>query len=257
MFELLQNLLKDHEKGVFTFDAFSLCHILYMLLIIGGIVGVFFLFRKKDQETKSKVVDRVVSIALGLYIADFFLMPFSEGAIDIGKLPFHICTLMSIMVFISRRCKKLEKFRASFTMMGLIGALMYLTYPSGVSSADGYSYRIVQTVLYHGLMIAQGVLALAFGDVKLSWKNIVYDVIAIACMSLWAVIGNVAYGTYTPEGLDSYNWFFVISDPFGVFSDKVGQFVLPFAMIVVISIMDVLIYAINFGVRKLTCKENA
>ena len=41
---------------------------------------------------------------------------------------------------------------------------MYIVYPAGVPEADGYSYRIVQTVIYHGLMIAQGVFSIAFKE---------------------------------------------------------------------------------------------
>ena len=257
MFNKISELLQDQEKGIFVFEAFSLCHIVYMLAIIGFIVVAYLLLKNKSQEQKSKAVSTIVSIALGLYSLDFFLMPFSEGEISIVKLPFHICTLMSIMCFLARHTKFFAKFKTSFTMMGLIGALMYLTYPSGVASADGYSYRIAQTVLYHGLMIAQGVLALALGDVKLSWKGSLTDLFCIICMSIWAVMGNVLYGVNTPEGLDSYNWFFVVEDPFGLFDAKLGQFIMPFGMVAAIFGVNALIYAIYFGVKKLNNKGQA
>lgn len=254
MFETISEILRDQEKGVFVFDAFSLCHIIYMLAIFGLIALTIVLFKNKSQNTKTKIVNFTVSLALGLYVLDFFLMPFSEGEIDVVKLPFHVCTLMSVMCFLARHTKFFARFKTSFTMMGLIGALMYLTYPSGVSSADGYSYRIVQTVLYHGLMIAQGILALAFGDVKLEWKTITKDLFCIACMAAWAVLGNVMYGVKTPDGLDSYNWFFVVEDPFGLFDAKLGQYVMPFGMIAAIFGMNALIYAIYFGIKKLGSK---
>ena len=80
-------------------------------------------------------------------------MPFSEGKISLDKLPFHICTLMSVMSLLSRKTKIFARFKTSFTLMGMIGATLYLVYPAGVNEADGDSYRIIQTVLYHWLII--------------------------------------------------------------------------------------------------------
>ena len=164
MYEFMNKLLSDKDNGVFVFKAFSLCHLLYLAIIIAGIALTIYLYKNKSQEQKNKLVDFTVILALCLYIADFFLMPFSERAIDIDKLPFHLCTSMSIMCVLSRHTKVFAKYKTSFSIMGLIGAVMYLSYPAGVAEADGYSYRIVQTVIYHGLMLAQGVFAIAFKD---------------------------------------------------------------------------------------------
>lgn len=255
MYEFMNDLFKDKDTGTFTFSAFSLCHILYLLLIIGGIILVIYLYRNKSQEAKNKLINITVVSALCLYIADFFLMPFSQGKIDIDKLPFHICTLMSIMCVLSRNIKALSKFKTSFTLMGLVGALMYLTYPAGVSEADGYSYRIVQTVLYHGLMIAQGVFAIAFGDINLSWKTFKYDVIAVLALTVWAMIGNELYSGTLTEACNcvdgctqtvtvydhSFNWFFVKHDALYIIPDDIDIYFAPFIMIVAITGMCALI----------------
>lgn len=264
MYNFMRNLLKDHENGVFVFKAFSIAHIVYLVLIIGAIVGTIFYLRNKSDDKKKKVINLCVNIALGLYIADFFLMPFSEAGIDIDKLPFHICTLMSIMCFLARHTKFFSKYKTTFTLMGLIGALMYLTYPSGVPSADGYSYRIVQTVLYHGLMIAQGVFAIAFGDLDLRWKSIKYDLVAIVAMALWAFIGNTLYSgvveevceiggglTHTIKVYDhDFNWFFVKHDALYIFDDNIDVYFAPFAMIAVIFGMSALIRLISIKLFK-------
>lgn len=242
MYEILRDFLSDKDTGDFTFEALSFCHILYLLIIVSSIVLVLFLFRNKSSESKKKLVDITVTIALCVYIADIFLMPFSEGEIDIDKLPFHICTLMSVMCYLSRHTKFWSKFKTSFTYMGLIGALLYIAYPSGVSTADGYSYRIVQTVLYHGLMVAQGVFAIAYDDLDTSWKNLKYDAIAIVGLAIWAILGNALYsGTITElctckEGCTEvitlydrdFNWFFVKHDALGIVSDEIDMYIAPF-----------------------------
>ena len=269
MYELLRNLLSDKNTGAFTFSAFSLCHILYLLLIIGGIVLVMYLFKNKSQEAKNKLINFTAILALCIYIADFFLMPFSYGYIDIDKLPFHICTSMSIMCVLSRRTKFLEKFKTAFTIMGLVGAMMYLVYPAGVAEADGYSYRIVQTVLYHGLMVAQGVFAIAYKDLDLSWKSAKYDLFAILGLTIWAMIGNTLYsGVVTEtcgcvEGCTNmitvydhdFNWFFVKHDALYILPDDTDIYFAPFIMIFAIFGMCALIRFISIKLLAIFDKE--
>ena len=259
MYEFISNLLSDKETGVFTFAPFNLCHILYLLLIAIGIILVIYFFKNKSQDAKNKLIKYTVTTALCLYIADFFLMPFSEGEIDIDKLPFHICTLMSIMCVLARNTKLFSKFKTSFTIMGLVGAMMYLVYPAGVNEADGYSYRIIQTVLYHGLMVAQGVFAIAFNDLDLRWKTLKYDLIAILGMTLWAMLGNTLYSGTVQEACNcvegcpnmltvydhDFNWFFVKHDALYVFDDEIDIYFAPFMMIAAIFGMCSLIRLIS------------
>lgn len=257
MYNQIHDILKDHHTGTFTFKAFSLCHIIYLLLIIAAIVLVIYLFKDKSQATKTKVINLTVTIALCLYIADFFLMPFSEGKINIDKLPFHLCTSMSVMCFLARHNKKVAPFKTAFTILGLIGGLMYLTYPSGVAEADGYSYRIIQTVLYHGLMIAQGVFAFAFDDLDLDWKKIYYDAIAIAGLAVWAFIGNTLYSG-TNEALSyahDFNWFFVKHDALYLIDDNHDGLIAPIMSIVSVFGFDALIRLIVISLQRLFKKE--
>jgi uncharacterized membrane protein YwaF len=252
MFELMRFIFKDRTTDTFSFKPFSICHILYLLIIIFAIVSVLVYFKNKDKEFKVKVVNYTLNTAFILYIADFFIMPLSQGEIAINKLPFHLCTLMSILCFISRhtKSKMFATYKNSFTLLGMIGALMYLVYPAGVRTGageyfDGYTYRIIQTVLYHGLMLAQGVFAIAYGDIELKWSNFKYDIIAILCIIIWAMFGNAAFtGTvYGPcdcvEGClemviiydEEPNWFFVQHDPLYIFPNDTDSYYSPFIMI--------------------------
>lgn len=257
MFNLMHELFKDKDTGVFTFSAFSLCHIIYLLLIIGGIILVIFLYKNKTQEAKTKLITTTVTIAFALYIADFFLMPFATCTIDIGKLPFHLCTLMSVMCFVVRHNKKMEVFKTAFTLLGLIGGLMYITYPAGVAQADGYSYRIVQTVIYHGLMIAQGVFALVFDDLDLSWKNFKYDVIAVLAVAVWAYIGNTLYSgsNFWLSYENDFNWFFVKHDGLYLIDDEKDAFIAPLMSVSSVLAISALLRLIAIKLKSLFVKE--
>ena len=276
MLEIMRSIFGEKITGTFSFYPFSLCHIIYMAIIFGAIIGIIILFRNKNKEFKSKFVDITVLAAFLLYIADFFIMPLSQNRIDTGKLPFHLCTLMSILCFLSRNTKSFSKFKTSFTLLGLIGALMYLVYPAGVLSGtgqyfDGISYRIIQTVLYHGLMLAQGVFAIVWGDIKFEWKTFKVDVIIVLCITLWAFLGNLAYtgvvyGKCTcsetcTETVVIYgelpNWFFVQHDPLYIFPDDIDIYFSPFIMIFAISGMCALIrFLSNLLLNKFSKQES-
>ena len=242
MYDYLHGLLQDREGGA-VFGLYNFWHFLYLILLFGGIFLTVYLLRKKPTYAK-KAVDWSLNFALILYIADFFLMPFSYGYIDIDKLPFHLCTLMSVLCFMGRHNPLLARFKCSFTLLALIGALMYVFCPSGV--ADGevsiICYRVTQTLWYHGALIAYGVFALCFGDVRLKWKQIYRELYVIVLLVVWSVLGNIAYAGV--EDGRTFNWFFVRNDPFGILPEQISAYIMPLVMTAVIFAMVMLIYLI-------------
>ena len=141
---------------------------------------------------------------------------------------------MSIMCFLSRKTKFFAKFKTAFSLMGLIGAIMYISYPAGVAEADGYSYRIIQTVIYHGFMIAQGVFSLVFNDLDLDYKKMPYDLIAIASLALIAFVANNLYSGTLGDYSQDFNWFFVKHDALYIIPDDIDVYIVPFAMVIVV-----------------------
>lgn len=253
VFELLSNLLKDH-KGEVIFNCFGIWHILFILLIFGGIITTVMLLKNKSQTTKDKAINLVINLVFGLYILDFFLMPLAYGNIDIEKLPFHICTASCVLCFLSRHNKLLNKFKLQFALLGLIGNIIYVIYPAGVGwyQVAPYSYRVIQTLLYHGLMTLYGVLTLAYDNEKLEWKNCWKELIVIVLMTLWALLGNAIYNSDARV----YNWFFVVQDPFYILPSNIAPFIMPFVMIAVIFLANTLVYLSYFGIKKLKNKRN-
>ena len=69
------------------------------------------------MDAKQKVLKVLIYVAFGLYIADFFMMPLSQNEINIEKLPFHACTSMCVMCFLSYHNSFLNKYRTSFAML--------------------------------------------------------------------------------------------------------------------------------------------
>ena len=57
MYEFIQNLLSDKDTGNFTFAPFSLCHIIYLLIISFIIFITIVLFKKRSEEDNRNFVD--------------------------------------------------------------------------------------------------------------------------------------------------------------------------------------------------------
>lgn len=247
MHEFLSNLLKDH-KGDIIFSCFGIWHLLFMGIIFAGIIGLVFWLRNKSQEMKDKAIHATISCAFGLYILDFFLMPFAYGEIDLEKLPFHICAVSCVLCFLSRHNRFFEKYKLQFALLGLIGNIIYVIYPAGVGwyQVAPYSYRVIQTLMYHGIMTCYGILTLAYDDVKLEWKKCYKELIVIVIITWWALLGNALYNS--DERI--FNWFFVIRDPFYILPADIAPFVMPFLMIIIIFLGDILVYLSYFWIRR-------
>ena len=87
---------------------FSWHHILYLVLIIGTIVLLTFLFNKKEQSKKEKLIKIISILVLVSYLGDFFIQPFyNGGTMDVNgelildKFPFHICTVLCPLIIFS------------------------------------------------------------------------------------------------------------------------------------------------------------
>ena len=249
MFDFLRSILSDKKDGE-LFTLFSTWHFAFLAIFVITFVVLFFVLKNKSSEMRHKVLDAVVGVAFGLYMLDFFLMPFAYGAIEIEKLPFHSCTLTCLLCFLSRHNKSLKPYKKSFAIIGFISNLSYTVVPAGVmwSAVTPLSYRCLQTILFHGVMTIYGMLALIYDDeIKLQWKKIYQELVVLCCMGVWAFVGNNLYsGTY-PTYTAEYNWFFMRTDPFGILPQSVA----PFVTIGFFFGCCAIIHAIYYGIKKL------
>ena len=250
-YEFLSNLLSD-KKGDIIFSCFSIWHFLYLILFFGGTILTIALLKNKPQEVKSKAINTAIAIAFGLYMADFFLMPFAYGMIDIDKLPFHACTSMCVLSFASRNFKALSKYKLQFALIGLISNLIYVIYPDGIAAHQIHplSYRAVQTLTFHGVMVIYGILTLVLDDVKIEWKKCYRELIVLIILACWAILGNTLYTGNLGDYVHDFNWFFVKRDPFGMFDPNLSRYIMPFITVSAFFGADLVIYAIYFGVKK-------
>lgn len=256
MYPYLHEIFAD-RKGDTVFSCFGIWHILYMAVIFGAILLTVLLLRNREEKCRQKAIKAALYLAFGLYMADFFLMPLAYGYIDIEKLPFHMCTLMCLLSFLSVRGVLFKKYRKQFALLGLVSNLIYVIYPAGVGwyQIHPLSYRVVQTLLFHGAMTAYGILTLALGDDDLTFKSSLQELPVIAVVTLWAILGNTLYNGAAGEYDHFFNWFFVVRDPFYILPEDIAPYIMPFIMILVIYVADLLIYGAYFAIKNAAVRK--
>lgn len=195
----------SHFNTGISITAFSIPHIVYMILIIGGIVGAYLVLRNRSPQSKQKAL-RFLAYALVLsYLSDFFVHDFVYGGLNMDKLPFHICTVLCPLAAIAQFNRNGKKILEPVVMLSIIGPLMYLCYPASVGSGEPWCYQAVQTMFYHGVLLAWGVLSIALGAVKPDIRRCWQSGVLLVGITLWAKLGSV---------LLEHNWFFLNEDAF-------------------------------------------
>lgn len=258
MYEILHGLLSD-KKGGEIFTLFGLWHFIYVFLALAVIFAVLFFTGKKERAAKEKAAKALGSAAFFLYIADLFLMPIAYGEIDIEKLPFHICTAMCVMCFLSERVPALKKMRMHFILLGFISNLVYLIYPAGVMwhAVHPLCYRVVQTLLFHGVMTAYGFLSILFSADQLTLKTWYKDLLTTVLMTVWALFGNFLYNG-SADGYDHFfNWFFVVRDPFNALNANLAPYVMPYVNVALFFAVQMLILGVFTALRSIKNKKTA
>lgn len=244
MYPLLHELLAD-RGGEVLFTCFGRWHLGYLVLIFSAIGLAARRFSRMDSKKLQRRLDCWSGIAFGMYLLDFFLMPLAYGYIDVEKLPFHVCTAMCVMCFLSNRNPKLTRYRGAFALLGFLSNFVYLIYPAGLMwhRVHPLSYRAVQTLLFHGVMTGGTLLFLLFGQTIPDTRDILR---VTAGMTLWALAGNILYGGFAPE----MNWFFLVRDPFYLLPETAAPFVMPFVNVG-------LFFAVQLALRGLLRKFRA
>lgn len=251
MIPVLSNILGDRTGGT-VFKCFEIWHLLYIGVTAAVIAAVLLLLRRRSLEAKEKAQRLFIDAAFGLYMLDFFLMPFAYGEIDVEKLPFHVCTAMCIGCFVTRHVKALNGMRVHFALLGFISNLVYLIYPAGVMwhGVSPFSYRVIQTLTFHGIMTVYGLITLVYNRESLRFRYLYRDLILIAGMTLWALLGNFLYSSSLRPYKAVYNWFFVTGDPFGILPAETAVWVMPLVNVALFFAVAAGIYCIFAAVRK-------
>lgn len=232
--------LFSEKNSSLQIHLFDIYHFIYLFVIFGGTMLLALLFHNKGEKTKEKVLQIMAYLTVGLYVADFFIMPLSDsyGSISCDKLPFHICTIMAVLVPFVQFDPKWEKIKTPVVVLSVTSSLMWMCYPgSALNGQPPFCYMTVQTFMYHGFLFCWGVLQMAYGSVKLDIRKSWKEFVGILMILVWAAFGNTIYG--------GHNWFFIHESIFPFLSDEI----MPLMVVVTVFAVCLAIYGIYYGVK--------
>lgn len=246
MKEFVAKLFSENNSDL-KIGLFDVWHFLYLFIIFGTCALLVFLFKSKPMESKVKVLRAFAYLTIGLYVADFLIMPLSDSysGISTYKLPYNICTLMAVLVPFAQFNTKFKPIKTVIVTLSIASSLMWMCYPgSALGGQPPFSYIIFQTFMYHGMLFSWGFLTLALGETELNIKKIWKEFVGILCILVWASFGNTVY-----EG--EHNWFFIEKSIFPFLSDEI----MPFMVVVSVFAICLVIYGVYYAVRRIINKN--
>ncbi len=242
MREFFLNLFSEHNSEL-SISLFSFWHIFYLVLTFGSCIALGLIFKKKSEKAKKTVVSVLACLTLGLYVADFFIMPLSDSygfGISVYKLPFNICTLMASLVPFVQFGKSFSRFRPVVVMLSLTSSVMWMCYPgSALGGQPPFSYVIFQTFVFHSCLFNWAALSVALDQTAVTIKHCWHDLIGILGVFVLACLGNAIY----PD----QNWFFIQTSIFPFLSDEI----MPVVVIAAVFAVCIMMYGSYYGIRTL------
>ncbi len=245
---------KSHFNTGIKITPFSLSHIIWILIIACAITFLVLFVRNRSIETREKVLNYLAIALVISYISDFFMHDFVYGGLNMDKLPFHLCTVLCPIVVFAQFNKKLERFLEPITALAIVGPLMYITYPASVGSGEPWCYQAVQTMFFHGVELAWGLMNVFSGKVVLNIKNVWKSAVGLGIIALWAKFGNVIYA--------EYNWFFLEKDAFylglvenGIIPKWSLMLITPTAIFLIVLAIYGIYYAVKYYLNKAVNKK--
>lgn len=239
----------SHFNTGISITPFSIAHIVYIVLIFGSIILFWLNFRSKSAEKKEKLL-RALAYALVIsYISDFFVHEFVYGGLNTDKLPFHICTVLCPLVCFAQFNRNGRKIKEPVAVLATLAPMMYLCFPASVGSGEPWCYQAVQTMFFHGVLMAWGILNIALGEVKPDIRNCWTSGVLLVGITLWAKLGNV---------LMEHNWFFLEEDAFYI--GLVENGIIPKWSLMIINpivffLAVLAVYGVCYAIRSLSKKK--
>ncbi len=218
--------LFSENNSTLEIGLFDIWHILYLVVIFGTFISLTFLFKNKSEETRQRVVRIFVYLTVGLYVADFLIMPLSDSynGISVYKLPFNVCTIMAVLAPFAEFNERFKRIKTPIVIISVTSSLMWMCYPgSALGGQPPFSYIIFQTFMYHGLLFIWGALNISLGRITLKISKIWKEFVGILCILAWAWFGNTIY-----DG--EQNWFFIEKSIFPFLKDEIMPIAVVFSV---------------------------
>lgn len=190
------------------FKAWSLPHIIWILLIILVITSLYLIFKNKSREVK-----KIVLLVLALTLFFQYNQMFSAIFIKVKRLPFQICNIGAFLILISLLTENRHIF--NFTVIvNVVGVLFALAVPDLANKGLFYLYNM-HFIFEHTNVLVVPVLALLLDIFPRLDKTALKDcIIGFSCYYLFVlVLGTIFNAIASKTGNSFYeaNYLFMFN----------------------------------------------
>ncbi|MCR5089609.1 MAG: YwaF family protein [Oscillospiraceae bacterium] len=231
------------------------------------VIGIRFLMKKRIP------LRTVLSVCCILAVVSEYIKVFSSVEmlpllgvagnypfLDIGHMPFHLCSIQIIFIFYVRFARP-SRFRdAMLAFMyptcaagAFFALLMPNIFPSSIDISQAFTHPLAyQYFLWHCALIVMGVYIPLSGEVQLSLRRWVTSSVLISVMGFVSIYVNAAcasvvYEAGKPASLNfATNFMFTMQTPIGIPLTEKWQWMLYYLTLQLLAILSILLLYLPF-----------
>lgn len=196
-------IIVNHKMDEWTTTDFSKSHIIFLLLNFVLIIGLYLLFRDKDDRQK---IYMLLSLGLGSVFSFFNCSLYGLDGVYPSAIPIHICNLATVLITISYAFKLKGIFYFTF-FVNVIGTIFAMIMPDSdyiALSYDGLRFWYNHIIVFVAPIL--GVVLKVYERPKL--KDIGASIIVFTIYFLLAATMNAVFNSIGK----SANYFFINDD---------------------------------------------
>ncbi len=167
----------------------------WLILSAGGIVGLYFLLRRKTPATQKAVLFLLLAIGLMMHFLKVYIPPYSvdEARLLRDSWFVNICGA-NIGLFPLLFWSKNEKVKDYMFYIGVISGLIALVYPEepmAKANQAGEQLDIIRFYYHHWMLLAVPLLMVLLGHHKLSYKRILSAPTGLMLVMLFIMLNQI------------------------------------------------------------------
>lgn len=247
---------------------FTLNHFIWLAVCLIVITTSVILLRKYKPGLKWVLTAACIVSAVSELVKTFSLMkliPSADGTmfypyIELENVPFHLCSIQIILIFMTRFMKESSKrttilaFMYPTTIVGAFAAIMIPTvFTKHVPVENAFTHIMAyQFFLYHAMLIILGIYIVMSKEVKIEKKHFISSFLilfALSFISLYvnSIFANVRYVNGEVVSIDYVgNFFFTYETPIGIRFTKIWHWYLYYIILFSIATMFLFIFFLPF-----------
>jgi len=247
---------------------FTRNHIIW-LAICAVLLCAGFYSLKKNKPALEKILNMACIGAVLSEATKVFsvleVVPSTDGStmhlfMELGHLPFHLCSIQIIFIFIARFAKESEWKETLMAFMyptccagAFLALLMPSIFGSSIEVSQAFTHPLAyQYFLYHVLLILLGVYIPMSGEVKIRGRHFKSSFAILALLAFLSLYINSMFAIPTYVNVDlvsvdySTNFFFTQATPIGIALTKKWHWFLYWGILIGVAALLLLAFYLPF-----------